>query len=338
MAGPFYAILTADGQDKLADALATSSTVLITHVAVGDGNGAPITPDPLMTSLVNERARVAVNAITIDPSTSNRVLVEGLFPVDVGGFTIREAALFDTDGLMIAIASYPDIYKPLVADGAAVAEYIRIPLEYLGITSGVVLTVDNSTIMATRQYADDAEQAAQEYADAADDYLLDALVLSDHFTGSAIGTDHWKTNSVAGSGAVTLDTDTNASGVALLAATGSDGTAKIGVVLGGLGTKDFKARARLKAGTLGGGASSAKWIIGDPTLAGNALVLERIVGQANWQAVKVVAGVATTHDTGVAVNTSGYQVLEIKRVGGVITFLIDSSTGWTQTVSLDLSA
>jgi hypothetical protein len=45
-----------------------------------------------------------------------------------GGFTIREAGIFNDAGELIAIASYPPIYKPTPGDGVTVEEYIRILL------------------------------------------------------------------------------------------------------------------------------------------------------------------------------------------------------------------
>jgi phage-related tail fiber protein len=151
----YFAIFTTLGLTRLADAQATATPLVFSHVAVGDGNGSPITPVASMTALVNERARVATNSVGISPDEPDIVRVEGLIPAGTGGFTIREAGLFDLAGELMAVASYPPIYKPTPADGATVDEYIRILLQYTAVTA-IALTIDPNVIMATRLYVDDA--------------------------------------------------------------------------------------------------------------------------------------------------------------------------------------
>lgn len=45
--------------------------------------------------------------------------VKVILPADVGGFTVREAALFDADGDMIVICNMPDTEKAVITTGAA---------------------------------------------------------------------------------------------------------------------------------------------------------------------------------------------------------------------------
>jgi phage-related tail fiber protein len=150
----YYTILTNLGLTRLAEAQATSTPLVFTHLAVGDGNGSPITPDAAMTALVHEVARVTVNNVEISPDEPTTVRVEGLIPSGTGGFTIREAGLFNLAGEMIAIASTPDIYKPTPSEGATVDEYIRILIQYSAVTA-IALTIDPDVITATRLYVDD---------------------------------------------------------------------------------------------------------------------------------------------------------------------------------------
>jgi phage-related tail fiber protein len=151
----YYAIWTTVGLTRLAAATASGIPVPFAYVAVGDGNGAPITPSAAMTALVNERARVDRNNVDISPDDPHTVRVEGLIPSATGGFTIREAGVFNHAGELLAIASYPPIYKPTPADGVTVEEYIRLSLQYSDVTA-VALTTDPDVITATRLYVDDA--------------------------------------------------------------------------------------------------------------------------------------------------------------------------------------
>lgn len=150
----YFAIFTTVGLTRLAEAQMSSTPLVFTHLAVGDGNGLPITPDAGMTTLVNERARVTINSVDISPDEPTTVRVEGLIQAATGGFTIREAGLFNLAGEMIAVASYPEIYKPNLADGVTVEEYIRILLVYAAVEA-IALTVDPDVITATRLYVDD---------------------------------------------------------------------------------------------------------------------------------------------------------------------------------------
>lgn len=157
----YKAILTTLGLTRLADAQSSGTPLVFTHLAVGDGDGSPITPDASMTALVNETARVEVNNVDIMPGAPTTVRVEGLIPAETGGFTIREAGLFNAAGELLAVASYPDIYKPVPADGASVEEYIRVLITYANVED-IALTVDTSVVMATRLYVDEKDDELEE--------------------------------------------------------------------------------------------------------------------------------------------------------------------------------
>jgi phage-related tail fiber protein len=150
----YFAIFTTLGLTRLSEAQASGVALAFAHVAVGDGGGNPIAPDASMTALVNERARVVTNSVSVSPDALNVVRVEGLIPSSVGGFTIREAGVFNRDGELLAIASYPPIYKPITADGVTVEEYIRILLQY-ATTSAIAVSTDPNVVTATQRYVDD---------------------------------------------------------------------------------------------------------------------------------------------------------------------------------------
>lgn len=151
----FYTLLTNIGIAKMANATALGTTVQLTHIAVGDGNGNPITPLQTAITLTNEVWRSVVNGINIDPDNPNWIVAEGYIPSTSGGFTVREVGLFDIDGDLIAIGSYPDTYKPTLASGSAKDLYIKVIIEVSNATS-VTLKVDPAVILASRKYVDDA--------------------------------------------------------------------------------------------------------------------------------------------------------------------------------------
>jgi len=158
----FSQLITTVGLAKIAAALAGGDAVNITEVAVGD---ADTTPAVGLTSLGNEVWRGAVNSVAPVAADTSRVLVEAKVPSASGGWTMREAGAFDADGDLIIVARIPDSYKPDPStDGASVAAYIRLTAELANAADAFTLTVDDSVVMATREYVDDASVGSLLYA------------------------------------------------------------------------------------------------------------------------------------------------------------------------------
>lgn len=146
---PFQTIVTDTGQTKIADAISGGGTVVFTQAAVGDGGGAATNPQSSDTALVNETsARVGINEITAD---GNQITVEFIIPGDDGGYTIREAAVFDADGDMILVANVPDSAKPAPGDGG-LKQYVCRMVVTVSDASVINVTVDDSTVTATREW------------------------------------------------------------------------------------------------------------------------------------------------------------------------------------------
>lgn len=152
--GAYSQVITTVGLAKIAAALAGGPPVEIVDVAVGD---ADTTPDPAATALGNEVWRGAVNSVDPVPADPSRVLIEAQVPVADGGWTMREAGAFDAAGDLILVARIPDTYKPDPGtDGAGVEAYLRFTVELANAADAFTLTVDGSTVMATRAYVDEA--------------------------------------------------------------------------------------------------------------------------------------------------------------------------------------
>lgn len=115
----YKTLITAIGKAKIAAAVHGSGKVNITQAAVGDGNGNYYIPTADMTTLVNEVWRGDIAGKWINEQSSNMADVKVILPADVGGFTVREAALFDEYGDMIAICNIPDTEKAVITTGAA---------------------------------------------------------------------------------------------------------------------------------------------------------------------------------------------------------------------------
>lgn len=149
----YFAILTAVGEAKLANAQALGTTVQISQMAVGDGNGNTPVPVRTQTALVAEKRRAALNSLSVDPQNASAIIAEQVIPENVGGWWIRELGLYDTDGSLIAVANCPPTYKPQLAEGSGRTQVIRMVL-IVSSTAAVQLQINPAVVLATRAYVD----------------------------------------------------------------------------------------------------------------------------------------------------------------------------------------
>lgn len=146
----FYTILTNVGKAKVANAALLSSNVTLKTLKVGDGNGDYYNPTEDQKDLKNTVYTCNVGSVSVDKDNSNWIVAETIIPGNIGGFTIREVGLFDTEGDMIAIGKYPETYKPVVANGASKDLNVRTIFEVSNAES-VTLNLDPSVIIATKE-------------------------------------------------------------------------------------------------------------------------------------------------------------------------------------------
>lgn len=120
MSTTYRTVITDKGTERIAAALLPDGEKLkITHFAVGDGNGSTPTPDASQTALVHEVYRGEVSNIRVDADNTTRIIVEGIIPINQGGFWVREIGLYDDRGVLVAVCSAPERYKPVPTEGAS---------------------------------------------------------------------------------------------------------------------------------------------------------------------------------------------------------------------------
>lgn len=175
MAEQFYTILTNEGKAKIANCNALGTKVNFTKFKVGDGAGAYYNPTEDMTELKNIVYEGNIGSISIDSDNPNWIILEFIIPGNVGGFTIREAGIYDDSGALLAIGKYPETYKPVLQDGSLKDLSIKMIIEVSN-TASVTLKIDPTVVLATqkdiekvKKYVDiqDAKNlsAAKAYAD-----------------------------------------------------------------------------------------------------------------------------------------------------------------------------
>ncbi|WP_414500070.1 phage tail protein [Zymobacter sp. IVIA_12111.31 C1] len=156
-----YTILTDVGATKVANALRSGSRIEIREMALGDGNGTLPQPDGSAKALVNERYRAQINSASVDAKNDAWVIFEQILAPDVGGWWIREVALYDTDGDLIAIGNYPEQYKPLLTEGASTTQTVRVVIQVLS-SAAITLNVDPAVVLATRKDLESAVQGLED--------------------------------------------------------------------------------------------------------------------------------------------------------------------------------
>ncbi|SFT49108.1 phage tail protein [Pseudomonas marincola] len=171
MSQTYFAILTAIGEAKLANAVALGTQLQVSRMAVGDGNGNLPIPNRSQTALVNEQYRADLNTLSVDPVNDSQIIAELVIPETTGGFWLREMGLYDAAGDLIAVSNCPPSYKPELAEGSGRTQVLRMIL-IVSSTAAVQLKIDPSVVLATRAYADSLITAHQVAADPHKQYKL----------------------------------------------------------------------------------------------------------------------------------------------------------------------
>lgn len=149
----FFAILTAIGKAKQANADALGIPWTFTQMGVGDANDTDPIPNEQQTRLINERRRAPLNQLSVDPANPNIIIAEQVIPESIGGWWIREVGLYDADGDLVAVANCAPSFKPLLTQGSGRTQVVRMNL-IVSNTANVELKIDPSVVLATRNYVD----------------------------------------------------------------------------------------------------------------------------------------------------------------------------------------
>ncbi len=155
----FKTIITTAGAAKIAAVLAGTASIVLDNtakMAVGDGGGTLPTPNPAQTKLVREVYRAPINRASIDASDPKNIVVELVIPPEkpeTSGFWIREMALYDAAGTLVAVGNMAETYKPSLSEGAGRKMVIRMVIAVSEVNA-ITITMDATTVMATQDYVD----------------------------------------------------------------------------------------------------------------------------------------------------------------------------------------
>ncbi|HBY4326152.1 TPA: phage tail protein [Klebsiella pneumoniae] len=160
----YFAILTDEGINRFAAAAITGQPVGFSVMAVGDGGGVVPTPQSDQAGVISEKYRAPLNRVVVADQSASVIRVEMIIPPQVGGFWLREAALFDEDGACLALANLPPSYKPQLADGSGRLHAVNLWIAVSN-TADVELKADPSVILATIEELNKVKAEAKDYTD-----------------------------------------------------------------------------------------------------------------------------------------------------------------------------
>lgn len=151
MSQKYYAIVTDIGLAKLRAAVEGIGALTLSHMAFGDGAGQETAPGGAMTALVNERYRAPIADKKPHETNPSMLWIEAIIPPGVGGWTLREAGIYDTDGDLIVVAKTPVMDVALLSEGATTEGLVRICFTFESAQS-VQFMIDPTVLLATQAW------------------------------------------------------------------------------------------------------------------------------------------------------------------------------------------
>ncbi len=110
----YFVIPTTLGQTAIANAISGAAPISLATMVIGDGNGAPVTPNQAQRNLVNQVYSLPLASVS---HVGNTVTAMAVIGDTVGGWTIREVGLIDTNGDLLFVGNVPDTLKQSIAMG-----------------------------------------------------------------------------------------------------------------------------------------------------------------------------------------------------------------------------
>ncbi|MHB0819839.1 phage tail-collar fiber domain-containing protein [Stutzerimonas stutzeri] len=156
----FASIHTLYGLTRLAQAESTGAAINLPTMAIGDGNGSPVTPAETQTQLARERYRAAVNRVYQDPVDPLKFSAELVIPASIGGFVMREVGVFDDSGSLFVVGNLPETYKPEQSDDGAFSDTV-VRLDFLVANAYTIqIIADPNVVVVTQQWISNNVTAA----------------------------------------------------------------------------------------------------------------------------------------------------------------------------------
>jgi len=139
-------LTTTVGRAAIIADLGGGADLVLTHVAWGDANGVPYSPNEAQVTLVNERYRATIASVAV---VGGAIVVDAVIPADTNdgtgrpshGFSVAEVGLFNNAGTLIGVARCGNGYKPPPSSGQAHDVTYRLKLAVAN-PSAIAVVID----------------------------------------------------------------------------------------------------------------------------------------------------------------------------------------------------
>ena len=153
MARQYYGILTTKGRALYANALLLNQDINLSEMAIDDTVN--FLPDEKLESLPSEVYRAELNSLEKDDDNDKMVIAELVIPSQRGGFYCRGFGIYTDTGILFAVGSLAETYKATEDEGSGGELVIQADIVVTN-TAALVLKVDPTTVLATRETVDRA--------------------------------------------------------------------------------------------------------------------------------------------------------------------------------------
>lgn len=164
----YYTILTKIGIAKFIAARASGNGVNLKSFKL---SSKVILPSEEMDNLEEIVYEANISSKSVDEKNPNYVNLMCHVPSNVGGFEVNAIGIYDEVGDLLAVGNTPRTYKPLLEQGSAKELMLKIVME-LSNADEVILKLDPSVIMASRDYVDAIKLELEFKIDALKDELI----------------------------------------------------------------------------------------------------------------------------------------------------------------------
>ncbi|WP_419787203.1 phage tail protein [Pseudodesulfovibrio sp.] len=141
-------ILTKAGLNAYAQSETDGVKLQATHMAIGDGGGEAVAHTDKSEALVNETWRGELQEIKL--TASGEVEFIGHVPITIGGWYIREIAIY-ADDTLLALSSHPETWKPAPEAPDKVELVITAPVKFAN-ADNISMTVDTTKVLASQEH------------------------------------------------------------------------------------------------------------------------------------------------------------------------------------------
>ena len=149
MTDEFYSLVTDIGAIKQTESIRDGIPFDVAQIALGDSNGEYYEPETSQTALKHEVWRGNIEKCEWE---DNKFYCITTVPVDVGGFTVREAGIFDSNNNLLVITKFPLTTKQSPSSGAVKQLTIRIEIELSNIELADLIVNPNITLVSKDEF------------------------------------------------------------------------------------------------------------------------------------------------------------------------------------------